>query len=120
MGTDSPGRAYELLKRDGLLDSRQAAAPAGPRCGPRLPGGHARVLAQAAARHGVWFVPGPSCSPTGGHPDHLRLAFVLAPDRLRDGVARLAAAWGRGRGRRRWARRGRAGVRGLTARLSSS
>jgi DNA-binding transcriptional MocR family regulator len=62
----------------------------------RLPAGDARVLTQAAARHGVWFVPGPSFSPTGGHPDHLRLAFVLPPERLREGVARLAAAWAEG------------------------
>jgi DNA-binding transcriptional MocR family regulator len=62
----------------------------------RLPAADARVLAQRAARHGVWFVPGPSFSPTAGHPDHLRLAFVLPPDRLRDGVARLAEAWAQG------------------------
>jgi DNA-binding transcriptional MocR family regulator len=77
-----------------LLPSWSWTLPAGgASLWARLPGGDARVLAQAAARHGVWFVPGPSFSPTGGHPDHLRLAFVLAPDRLHDGVARLAAAW---------------------------
>jgi DNA-binding transcriptional MocR family regulator len=70
--------------------------PGGASLWARLPAGDARVLAQRAARHGVSFVPGPSFSPVGGHLDHLRLAFVLPPERLREGVARLAAAWAEG------------------------
>ena len=37
--------------------------------------------------------PGPLASPDGGFRDHIRLAYGAAPDRLVEGVDRLAAAW---------------------------
>jgi len=59
----------------------------------RLPAGDADQFAQVALRHGVVVLPGPLNSPTNGWNDHLRLAFNLPPDELREGVARLAEAW---------------------------
>ncbi|HVT16563.1 MAG TPA: PLP-dependent aminotransferase family protein [Thermoanaerobaculia bacterium] len=59
----------------------------------RLPVGNAAELARVALRHGVAFLPGSACSPTGGCADYMRLPFVLDPPDLRDGVARLARAW---------------------------
>ncbi|KAF8067364.1 aromatic-amino-acid aminotransferase 1 [Scenedesmus sp. PABB004] len=51
------------------------------------------LLALAAARHGVRFVPGAVCEGGDAHAGSLRLSFAFyAPDELRAGVARLAAA----------------------------
>jgi DNA-binding transcriptional MocR family regulator len=59
----------------------------------RLPAPTAEELARVALRHGVSIVPGPVHSPSGGHPDHVRLPFVMEPSVLAEGVGRLARAW---------------------------
>jgi len=52
----------------------------------------AERLAEAAAREGVHVVPGPTFSPDGTLDRHLRLPFTQPPDRLEEGIQRLAAA----------------------------
>ena len=37
--------------------------------------------------------PGPLASPDGGFRDHIRIAYGADPERLVEGVDRLAAAW---------------------------
>ena len=59
----------------------------------RLPFGSATAFAQVANRHGVTVVSGPMTSVDGNFQDRLRLPYVLAPDDMREGVERLAAAW---------------------------
>lgn len=58
----------------------------------RIPVGDASAFAQVALRHGVAVVPGSLLSVSGGHGDHIRIAFER-PDRLDEGVRRLTAAW---------------------------
>jgi DNA-binding transcriptional MocR family regulator len=64
----------------------------------RLPGADATEFARVAAEHGVVVRPGPAFSPDGGCREYLRLAVGEEPDRLREGVRRLAAAWEATRG----------------------
>lgn len=64
----------------------------------RLPGVDAARFARIAAEHGVLVRPGSLFSPDGGYRDHLRIAVGDDPDRLREGVARLARAWAIDRG----------------------
>jgi len=59
----------------------------------RLPGGTADGLAQVALRHGVEFTPGSAHAVDGACDDHLRLSYGPPPAVLREGIARLAAAW---------------------------
>jgi DNA-binding transcriptional MocR family regulator len=59
----------------------------------RLPEGDASAFATVAASHGVIVRPGPVASPRDGFRDHLRIAVGEDPDRLREGIRRLAAAW---------------------------
>jgi len=59
-----------------------------------LPDADAVQFSRLAARHGVIVRPGPLASPDGAFRDHIRIAFGADPDRLREGVDRLAAAWG--------------------------
>ncbi|HET9316024.1 MAG TPA: aminotransferase class I/II-fold pyridoxal phosphate-dependent enzyme, partial [Vicinamibacteria bacterium] len=59
----------------------------------RLPHGDASEFAQVALRHGVSLLPGPSVSPDGGHPQHLRLVYVHEPAVISEAVKRLAQAW---------------------------
>jgi DNA-binding transcriptional MocR family regulator len=59
----------------------------------RLPHGDAAEFAQVALRHGVSLLAGPSVSPEGGHPRHLRLVYVHEPDVIAEAVKRLARAW---------------------------
>jgi DNA-binding transcriptional MocR family regulator len=59
----------------------------------RLPGTDAVVFSRLAATLGVVVRPGPLASPDGGFRDHIRIAYGSEPDRLVDGVERLAAAW---------------------------
>jgi DNA-binding transcriptional MocR family regulator len=59
----------------------------------RLPHGDASEFAQVAQRHGVSLLPGPSVSPDGGHPQHLRLVYVHEPTVIAEAVKRLAEAW---------------------------
>ncbi len=59
----------------------------------RLPDADAVQFSRFAARHGVIVRPGPLASPDGGFRDHIRIAYGADPDRLVEGVERLAAAW---------------------------
>jgi len=59
----------------------------------RLPGADAVAFSRLAATLGVVVRPGPLASPDGGFHDHIRIAYGSEPDRLVDGVERLAAAW---------------------------
>jgi DNA-binding transcriptional MocR family regulator len=59
----------------------------------RLPAGTADGLAQVALRHGVEFTPGSAHAVDGACDDHLRLSYGPPPALLREGIARLAAAW---------------------------
>ena len=59
----------------------------------RLPGTDAVAFSRLAATLGVVVRPGPLASPDGGFRDHVRIAYGSEPDRLVDGVERLAAAW---------------------------
>ncbi|HUP55527.1 MAG TPA: PLP-dependent aminotransferase family protein [Methylomirabilota bacterium] len=59
----------------------------------RLPGADAVAFSRLAATLGVVVRPGPLASPDGGFRDHIRIAYGSEPDRLADGVERLAAAW---------------------------
>jgi DNA-binding transcriptional MocR family regulator len=59
----------------------------------RLPQGDASEFAQVALRSGVSLLAGPSISPDGGHPMHLRLVYVHEPDVITEAVTRLTQAW---------------------------
>lgn len=59
----------------------------------KLPDADAVQFSRLAARHGVIVRPGPLASPDGGFRDHIRIAYGTDPDRLVEGVKRLAAAW---------------------------
>jgi DNA-binding transcriptional MocR family regulator len=59
-----------------------------------LPDTDAVAFSRLAARHGVTVRPGPLASPDGSFRDHIRIACGADPDRLVEGVDRLAAAWG--------------------------
>ncbi len=59
----------------------------------RLPDADAVQFSRLAARHGVIVRPGPLASPDGGFRDHIRIAYGADPERLVEGVERLAAAW---------------------------
>lgn len=63
----------------------------------RLPDADAPRFARVAAEHGVVVRPGPLFSPDGGCRDYLRIAIGEEPERLREGVVRMAAAWERSR-----------------------
>jgi DNA-binding transcriptional MocR family regulator len=58
-----------------------------------LPDADAVQFSRLAARHGVIVRPGPLASPDGAFRDHIRIAVGANPDRLVEGVDRLAAAW---------------------------
>jgi DNA-binding transcriptional MocR family regulator len=59
----------------------------------RLPRGNAAEFAGVALRHGVSVLPGPTCSPSNGCAEFLRLPFVLEPPKIREGLRLLARAW---------------------------
>src|SRR4029079_5161283 len=52
----------------------------------RLPNGDATAFAEVALRHGVAVVPGSTASPDRSFADHLRIPYVLAPERMTEGV----------------------------------
>lgn len=60
----------------------------------RMPFGSAADFTHIAERYGVMLRPGSLFSPSGGCEDYIRIPFGQVPDRLREGVARLALAWG--------------------------
>ena len=59
----------------------------------RLPVGDAGMFARVAADHGVLIRPGSFASPDGGFRDHIRIAVGESPERILEGIHRLAAAW---------------------------
>jgi DNA-binding transcriptional MocR family regulator len=59
----------------------------------RLPRPVARPFAQVALRHGVAVATAESLSPSGAHPDRVRLSFAAPADVVEEGVRRLARAW---------------------------
>lgn len=56
-------------------------------------GRDATAFANLAAGYGVGVLAGVASSADGSHGTHLRLGYGLAPERLAEGVRRLAAAW---------------------------
>ena len=60
----------------------------------KLPEGDARELAQVALRHGVLILPGSTMSAAGLYTRYVRVPFLADPEVLREGIGRLAAAWG--------------------------
>lgn len=83
--------AAELARR--LPDWSWALPAGGLSMWARLPHGDAAEFAQVALRHGVSLLPGPSVSPDGGHPQHLRLVYVHEPAVIVEAAKRLAQAW---------------------------
>ena len=59
----------------------------------RLPAGDSTNFARLAAEYGVIVRAGATLSVDGSFTDRIRLAFGEDPDRLREAVDRLAAAW---------------------------
>lgn len=68
-----------------------------------IPQGSATEFAQLAMRNGVAVVAGPFFDPHSHHDRQLRLPFVLPPDRIEQGVERLARTWEQYTGRPRLA-----------------
>ncbi len=60
----------------------------------RLPGPFATDLALRASAAGVRIAPGPRFGPDGTMESHLRLPYTSPPDRLREGMSRLAQVAG--------------------------
>ncbi|MGH2635557.1 MAG: PLP-dependent aminotransferase family protein [Actinomycetota bacterium] len=83
----------ESLLREWLPSWTWEPPPGGLCLWVRLPAGDATSFAQVASRHGVTLVAGPMTSVDGNFPDRVRLPYVLDPEQMRDGVARLADAW---------------------------
>ena len=94
-------RAQVVTQRDAMAGALERLLPdwswslpaGGLSMWARLPHGDASEFAQVAQRHGVSLLPGPSVSPDGGHPRHLRLVYVHEPDVIVESVKRLAQAW---------------------------
>ena len=63
----------------------------------RIPGMDGGRFSRLAAEHGVIVRPGSLFSPDGGCRDYIRIALGETPERLREGVKRLAEAWDRAR-----------------------
>jgi DNA-binding transcriptional MocR family regulator len=90
-------------RRDTLVDELRAHLPSWrfdvPDGGLALwvdIGTDAAAFAAVAAGHGVGVLAGSASSADGSHRTHLRLGYGLAPERLAEGVRRLAAAWAGG------------------------
>jgi DNA-binding transcriptional MocR family regulator len=56
----------------------------------RLPGVSSTALAAAGTRHGLHIVPGTAFGVDGVLDDHLRVPYILPPERLREAATRLA------------------------------
>ncbi len=56
-------------------------------------GADAAAFATVAAGYGVGVLPGAASSADGAHRTHLRLGYGLPPEKLVEGVRRLASAW---------------------------
>ena len=59
----------------------------------RIPAGDVSELGAATLRRGVAIVPGTVNSPEGRWADHLRLPFTAQPEKMAEGIRRIAAAW---------------------------
>jgi DNA-binding transcriptional MocR family regulator len=86
------GVAAEAL-REFLPDWRWTMPQGGLSFWVLLPDGDAVAFSRVAAEHGVLVRSGPAASPQGGFRDHLRIAVGEEPERLREGIKRLADAW---------------------------
>jgi DNA-binding transcriptional MocR family regulator len=82
----------ELL-RDHLPDWEWTAPKGGLSLWVRMPGADAVAFCRLAGQYGVVVRPGNLASPGGGFRDHIRIAYGATPDRLIEGVLRLAQAW---------------------------
>jgi DNA-binding transcriptional MocR family regulator len=87
-------------RRDALIEELHGALPAWrfavPEGGLALwvdIGEDAASFASVAAAHGVGVLAGTASSADRSHTTHLRLGYGLAPERLAEGVSRLASAW---------------------------
>jgi DNA-binding transcriptional MocR family regulator len=81
----------EALRRE-CPDWEFAVPPGGLSLWVRMPETSSTALAAAAPRHGLHVVPGTAFGADGILDDHLRVPYVLPPDRLRAAVSRLALA----------------------------
>lgn len=81
------------LLRDHLPDWTWSVPKGGLSLCVRLPGADAVAFSRLAGRYGVVVRPGNLASPDGGFRDHVRIAYGATPDRLIEGVMRLAQAW---------------------------
>lgn len=84
--------AGEALREE-LPDWRWVMPQGGLSFWVTIPDTDAVAFSGIAAEHGVLVRPGPAASPQGGFRDHLRIAVGEEPDRLREGIRRLAEAW---------------------------
>jgi len=81
----------ESLRRE-CPDWEFTVPPGGLSLWARLPHMSSAALAAAAGRHGLHIVPGTAFGVDGVLDDHVRVPYVLAPQRLREAAARLASA----------------------------
>jgi DNA-binding transcriptional MocR family regulator len=81
------------LLRDHLPDWEWTTPKGGLSLWVRLPGADAIAFSRLAGQYGVVVRPGNLASPDGGFRDHIRVAYGATPDRLIEGVLRLAQAW---------------------------
>jgi DNA-binding transcriptional MocR family regulator len=81
----------EALRRE-CPDWEFTVPPGGLSLWARLPRTSSTALAAAAGAHGLHLVPGTAFGVDGVMDDHVRMPYVLPPERLREAVARLAPA----------------------------
>lgn len=81
------------LLRDHIPDWSFTVPQGGLSLWVRLPGADANAFCRVAALHGVVVRPGPLASPDGTAREYIRIAYGAPPDRLVEGVMRLASAW---------------------------
>jgi DNA-binding transcriptional MocR family regulator len=82
----------EALRRE-CPDWEFGVPPGGLSLWVRLPRGSSTALAAAAGRHGLHIVPGTAFGVDGVLDDHVRVPYVLPPERLREAATRLALAY---------------------------
>jgi DNA-binding transcriptional MocR family regulator len=81
------------LLRDHIPDWEWSTPKGGLSLWVRLPGADAVAFSRLAGQYGVVVRPGNLASPDGTFRDHIRIAYGATPDRLIEGVLRLAQAW---------------------------
>ncbi len=79
----------EALRRE-CPDWEFDVPPGGLSLWTRLPNTSSTALAAAGVRHGLHIVPGTAFGVDGVLDDHVRVPYVLPPDRLQEAAARLA------------------------------